>query len=136
MDTLHGPKENDLDILSLFRQYAIPHQVILSKVDRVLTKKGKPLKNGVAESKIQELREILHGLRPVVQPDPRLEGPGALGEILTCSAETKVDKTKVPLGVSAIRWSILTAAGFGGSVETKQPIAPSQVASTYSATAA
>ncbi|KAL1964041.1 hypothetical protein VTN77DRAFT_7587 [Rasamsonia byssochlamydoides] len=135
VDSLHGLKDNDRDILALFRQYAIPHQIILSKVDRILAKKGKPIKGGVTASKIQELRAILHGLRPQVQPKGRLEGPGALGEILTCSAETRVDKGKTtPLGVSAIRWSILTAAGFGGSVEVKTA-PPSQAATTLSKSA-
>jgi GTP-binding protein len=132
IDTLHGLKDLDRDILALFRQHAIPHQIILSKVDRVLSKDGnsKSLKSGVTQARLQTLREILYGLKPAVQPDARVEGPGALGEILTCSAETQIDGTKQPLGVSAIRWSILTAAGFDGSLEAKPSTMPSEVTSS------
>jgi GTP-binding protein len=116
IDSLHGLKDRDRDLLGLLRQNAIPHQIILSKVDRILAKSIKSLRTGVAEPKLRELRNITHGLKPVVQPVGFGEGPGALGEILTCSAEVKVDG-KTPLGISAIRWSILTASGFDGSVE-------------------
>lgn len=67
---------------------------------------------------------MLQDLRPIVQPDGRTEGPGALGEILTCGAETCIAPGQF-LGVSALRWAILSAAGFGGSVEVKEnPVVP------------
>lgn len=60
---------------------------------------------------------MLQDLRPLVQPDPRVsEGPGALGELITCSAETHIDPGRV-LGVDAVRWAILSAAGIDGSLE-------------------
>lgn len=60
---------------------------------------------------------MLQDLRPLVQPDPRLsEGPGALGELITCSAETSIGPGRV-LGVDAARWAILSAAGIDGSLE-------------------
>lgn len=60
---------------------------------------------------------MLQDMRPIVQPDPRIsEGPGALGEILTCSAETTVGPGRM-LGIDAVRWAILAAAGIDGSLE-------------------
>lgn len=60
---------------------------------------------------------MLQDLRPVVQPDPRVsEGPGALGELITCSAETPIGSGRV-LGIDAVRWAILSAAGIDGSLE-------------------
>lgn len=60
---------------------------------------------------------MLEDLRPVVQPDPRVsEGPGALGELITCGAETPIGPGRV-LGVNAVRWAILAAAGIDGSLE-------------------
>lgn len=53
-------------------------------------------------------------LRPVVQPNPSVaEGPVALGEILASSAETQLGRGRGALGVNAIRWAILSAAGLG-----------------------
>ncbi|KAI9370849.1 P-loop containing nucleoside triphosphate hydrolase protein [Aspergillus egyptiacus] len=116
IDSEHGIKPADDAILSLFREYAIPHQIILSKVDKLLVKKkSKPTSVPSAE-KLAGLRATLENLRPVVQPDARTAGPGALGELLTCSSQTALGPGKF-LGISAVRWAILSAAGFGGSVE-------------------
>lgn len=54
-------------------------------------------------------------MRLIVQPKSN-DGRGALGEILTCSAENSVGKGK-PLGMSAVRWAILSAAGLDGGME-------------------
>ncbi|KAJ5679812.1 GTP-binding protein EngB [Penicillium macrosclerotiorum] len=117
IDSEHGIKKNDADILSLFRRYAIPHQIIISKVDKVLAKSRKQIKSGASAAGIQKLHDMLNSMRPVVQPDPRTsEGPGALGEILTCSADTLIESGRV-LGVDAVRWAILSAAGIDGSLE-------------------
>lgn len=60
---------------------------------------------------------MLKDMKPVIQPDPYTSGgPGALGEILTCSADVSVGPGQA-LGVDAIRWSILSAAGIDGSLE-------------------
>ncbi|EAW06929.1 translation initiation/elongation factor MRX8 [Aspergillus clavatus NRRL 1] len=125
IDSLHGIKKKDKDILKLFRQYAIPHQIILSKVDKVLAKKKSQVKSGASAANVAALRSMLEDLRPVIQPDGRVEGPGALGEILTCGAETPTGPGQF-LGISAIRWAILSAAGFDGGVEVKPESIPSE----------
>ena len=133
IDSEHGIKQKDADILGLFRRYAIPHQIILSKVDKVLAKKKKQVMTGVSAVSVQRLQTMLRDLRPVIQPDPRLsEGPGALGEILTCSAEVPIGPGRV-LGGDAVRWAILSAAGIDGSLEGGQP-AP-DITSTSTSTA-
>ncbi|EPS33210.1 hypothetical protein PDE_08172 [Penicillium oxalicum 114-2] len=121
IDSEHGIKQNDADILGLFRRYAIPHQVVLSKVDKILAKGKKQMKTGASAIGIQRLQDVLRTLRPLVQPDPSAsDGPGALGEILTCSADTPVGPGRV-LGVDAVRWAILSAAGIDGSLEGALP---------------
>lgn len=107
----------------LLRKYAIPHQIILSKVDKVLLKNKKSVKTGAPPANIAKLKKVLQELKPVIQPDGRMEGPGALGEILTASAETSLGNGRY-LGVSALRWAILSAAGFDGYVEAKPAVIP------------
>ena len=125
IDSEHGLKKIDQDLLTLFRQYAIPHQVIMSKADKALAKTKKKAKTGASVASIAALQKTLQDLKPIIQPDGRLEGPGALGEILTSSTETNVAPGQF-LGVSALRWAILSAAGFGGSVEVKgEPVVSS-----------
>src|SRR5437764_324882 len=85
VDALHGLKDSDAQLLEMFRHNAIPHQVILSKVDRILLPKQTRMPSkALLESRTAELRELIAGLRKKIQP-PR-DGPPALGEILTCSS--------------------------------------------------
>jgi GTP-binding protein len=90
----------------------------VSKVDKVLSKKKK-LKFGVSTAGIERLQSMLRDLKPVVQPDLSVsEGPGALGEIITAGAET-LTSTGQALGVDAVRWAILSAAGIGEDIVAK-----------------
>ncbi|OJJ49139.1 hypothetical protein ASPZODRAFT_140078 [Penicilliopsis zonata CBS 506.65] len=118
IDSEHGIKQTDQDILASFRRYAIPHQIILSKVDKVLNKNKKQIKSGASTTSVAGLQTMLHKLKPIIQPDGRIAGPGALGEILTCSSETAVGDGSF-LGVNAVRWAILSAAGFDGSINVQ-----------------
>ncbi|KAJ6126652.1 GTP-binding protein EngB [Penicillium sp. IBT 18751x] len=134
IDSEHGIKPNDAYILGLFRRYAIPHQIVLSKVDKVLGKKQKQVKTGVSTVGLQRLQEMLHSLREAVQPDIRVsEGPGALGELITCSADIKIGPGRV-LGVDAVRWAILSAAGIDGSLEGGT-LAPKKISAASTALA-
>ncbi|KAJ5934991.1 GTP-binding protein EngB [Penicillium verhagenii] len=120
IDSEHGIKKNDAEILQLFRHYAIPHQIILSKVDKVLAKTKKQVKSGASAVSVQRLQTMLQDLRPKVQPDIRIsEGPGALGELVTCSADVSIGGGQF-LGVNAVRWAILSAAGIDGSLQAAQ----------------
>ena len=89
------------------------------------------MKSGATPHRISALRRTLEELRPVVQPAGQV---GALGEIVTCSAETSLGAGKA-LGIDALRWSILTATGFGGSVEVKDNTIPGNSSSGKAATA-
>ena len=121
VDSMHGLKQKDDDILSLLRAYGISHQVILSKVDKILIgEKGQKKKaTGKATTSIANMsafRSFLLDLKPVVQPEDRSQGPGGLGELVSCSAETVVRPGRL-LGISTVRWAILAAAGYDGSVQ-------------------
>lgn len=135
IDSHHGIKSHDADILNILRERAIPHQVILSKVDSILLDhkqkgghhnkgKQKTLAKEVgraegegrwpdywADGSLEILKDSVNReIKPQIQPP--IPVPGALGEILTCSA--KMDQyQKGGLGISAIRVAILRAIGFG-----------------------
>ena len=117
VDPLHGLKRSDEEILSLFRQNSVSHQIILSKVDRVLFKETKP-SLGRKERNLQLLDDIVDELKPMVQPE-KGDGPGALGEIVTCSAEKTVNGVK--MGINNVRWAVLAATGLH---EDKRKILP------------
>lgn len=56
-----------------------------------------------------------------MQP-PGEEGPGALGEILTCSSETFV--RGMGLGMEGVRWAVCSAVGIDGMVEGRREVVP------------
>ncbi|PWY88407.1 hypothetical protein BO70DRAFT_385578 [Aspergillus heteromorphus CBS 117.55] len=118
IDGLHGIKRSDLNMLELFREYAIPHQVIVSKVDKILAKRRNQVMSGVTEANILGVRKSLRDLKAIIQPVGRSEGPPALGEILTCSSSVSGNHGD-HLGMSAIRWAILAAAGYDGRMEVR-----------------
>lgn len=119
VDALHGLKSSDEQLLALFRQHATPHQVILSKVDRILWPGPKLPSAGKLERGALELKKTVEHVRGKVQPTIH-DGPGALGEILTCSAEKSLEHGK-KLGINSIRWAILAATGLGSLRKNRVP---------------
>ena len=107
VDARHGLKALDEEILSLFRHQGVAHQVVLSKIDRVLFPKNK-ISQECMERNLPFLDETCGELRGKIQPG-KADGPEALGEIICCSAETSIDKEK--LGLGNLRWAVLAATG-------------------------
>ena len=123
VDSKQGLKRSDKELLSFFRQNAVSHQVILSKVDRILFGKKKP---SLARMKLKspDLNRICQELRGKIQPGHG-DGPEALGEILVCSAEAKLERSR--LGISNIRWAVLAATGLS---EAKRKLLPSDLSTS------
>ncbi|KAL8737446.1 MAG: hypothetical protein Q9181_001662 [Wetmoreana brouardii] len=109
VDSMHGLKKSDEALLQSLRESAISHQIVLSKVDRILYSKGRDYsttiqRNAAAlQSKFESIRNQLDAMD--------IAGPKALGEVLACSTMTSLEKGKW-LGVNNLRWSILAATGF------------------------
>lgn len=110
VDPLHGLKRSDAEILRLFRENAVPHQIILSKVDRILFPNNKKPSTERIERNSPDLDRICEDLRQQIQPGQG-EGPEALGEILTCSGEATLGGRKI--GIDSVRWAVLAATGLG-----------------------
>ena len=120
VDALHGLKRSDEELLSLFRQHAVSHQIILSKVDRILFPRGNPSAARL-ERNLPELERVCENLITKVQPGIR-DGPEALGEIVTCSSEVAISGSK--LGLNNVRWAVLAATGL---IEEKRKLSPSNM---------
>ena len=118
----HGLKLTDEEILSQFRQHGIAHQVILSKVDRILSSKKRITVEHV-EKNIHALDAICADMRAKIQPG-KADGPEALGELVCCSGETILEGQR--LGIDKLRWAVLAATGLG---DIRRKILPSQIAS-------
>ena len=125
VDALHGLKRSDIELLSLFRQNAVSHQVILSKADRILFGSHRPSVTRI-ERNSPELSRICQQLRGEIQPGHG-DGPEALGEILAFSAEVKLEGKE--LGIDNVRWAVLAATGLG---KAKRKLLPSELSTDIS----
>ena len=106
IDAKVGIKKNDAQLLALLRQSAIPHQVVMSKVDAVLFSNKARAKKGTGLAILQDsIREVRNQIQPQVN-----EGPPALGEIICCSGEM-TGRVPKKLGVDALRHAVLKAVG-------------------------
>jgi GTP-binding protein len=109
IDPLHGMKKTDMQLLTLFRQQNIPHQILFPKVDRHLFPSSTRLPSeGALQRRFQDLRNKMEDIAKAVQPDTEDES-GALGEIIACSSEYKHNGKK--LGIDMVRHAMLQAAG-------------------------
>ncbi|KAL9104194.1 MAG: hypothetical protein Q9163_000846 [Psora crenata] len=117
----HGLKRADEEILNLFRQQGVSHQVILSKADRVLFPKSK-VSVSQTEKNLPALDGVCAAVKSKIQPG-KYDGPEALGEIICCSGETALGGQK--LGIDKLRWAVLAATGLG---DVGRKIRPSEIA--------
>ncbi|KAK3210070.1 hypothetical protein GRF29_44g1526207 [Pseudopithomyces chartarum] len=123
IDAQHGIKDKDRSLLASLRLGGIPHQVILSKLDKlylpdarsIKRSDGKRLDKLKSKGTLEDLRKTMDRIRSDIQPST---GGGALGEILACSSEVLVDERR--LGIDAVRFAILQAIGFAFRTDQHQ----------------
>lgn len=109
VDVRHGLKSSDEVLLAELRRNAVSHQIILSKVDKILIPGPKTPSRSRLYENARKLDEIYKNIRAKIQPG-RSDGPEALGEIISCSAEKSLGRGRRP-GINQIRWAILAATG-------------------------
>ncbi|KAI9745518.1 MAG: hypothetical protein M1818_001052 [Claussenomyces sp. TS43310] len=122
VDAAHGIKTSDEQLLALFRQNGVPHQIILLKVDRVLFPNSRTPSERALEARFAELRRTIEAVHTVVQPSLEDES-AALGEIIACSTEGGAGLGGKKMGIDAVRHAMLQAAGLEYKLKEK-PVAP------------
>ncbi|OJD40520.1 gtp binding protein [Diplodia corticola] len=113
----HGLKPSDRQVLDILARNGVPHQVVLSKADKLLLPKAKDNSMGVVQKGLSNLRDVQDAVVKEFQLREReKKGTPALGEILTVSSNkgmsdgegaSRADK----IGINGLRWAILQAAG-------------------------
>lgn len=110
IDAEVGITKTDSQILDVLRMAGTPHQVVLSKVDKIVNiERGKPLSETKAESFLAKLEKTYGSIREKVRREDT-RGAGVLDDIL-CTSTTKSLEKGGCIGVDALRWSVLQAAG-------------------------
>ncbi len=120
IDSEVGLKDSDRQLLAIFRKEEIPHQIVLSKVDKLLfQKKNRKPSEGALNSRLQVLSQVFDAVRRETQTGT--EGfedlRGAFGEILASSSERPFGQV---LGIEEVRHSMLAAAGLELGTERKK----------------
>jgi GTP-binding protein len=115
IDAVHGVKTRDLTLLKHFEDNAIPYQVILSKVDKiVMTDSHSP-----SAEKLTRMVKKLDKVYEQVEADFRKLDQGSRPkkrDILAASAEKQLKRLQgwgggVKIGVDAVRWAVLKSCG-------------------------
>ena len=108
VDALHGVKESDRQIVQMLKGLAVPYQVVLSKVDRVLFDGTRVPSDKALDGRLIVLRRRMEEIRELVRLETEEDG-GSVGEVIACSAEKRAEGKL--LGIDALRFAMLHAAG-------------------------
>lgn len=118
IDAEHGVKASDQHMLDILQEAGTPHQIILSKSDKLIY----PTANAPSIEKIQQRIEKLHGItekvREKVVPKGK-RGNAVLNDIICCSSEKTLDRGRM-IGMDEVRWAVLQAAGLQCDISGKK----------------
>jgi len=110
IDGEHGVKRSDIELLEILRFNGITHQIVLSKIDKVLLPSGKATIDAMNRN-LGKLQGIFEEVKRKIMAKER-RGVAALNDMLTTSAEVDVPfASGNKLGVDVLRWEVLSAAG-------------------------
>ena len=114
VDTEHGLKNSDVQLLVNLRQEGIPHQIVLSKVDKLLYPEPKAPSPQKLHNRLLKLQDTCAGLKDKLnEAAADVGGRSAMLDLLCCSAEKSIDEKgrNRRIGIDELRWSVLTACG-------------------------
>ena len=111
VDSEHGLKATDVQLLTHLRQQGIAHQVVLSKVDKLLYPAAKPPGPQKLSNGLLKLRDLCGSIRQRLNQEAG--GRDLMLDILCCSSEKGLDEKNRhrKLGIDEVRWAVLGACG-------------------------
>lgn len=111
VDAAHGLKASDITLLTHLRRLGISHQIVLSKVDKLLYSGSKPPGPQKLHNGLLELRDLRAGIQQRLNAEIG-DRRYTTGDILCCSAEKSMEgQPHRKLGVDEVRWAVLSACG-------------------------
>lgn len=117
IDAEHGIKDTDAAMLDLFRQEAIPHQIVLSKIDKLFAARG-AARPEVFEKNIGKLQSCFESITSKVRA--QRGGLPPHNVILGSSTVLAWPITgSVKLGLNLLRCEVLRAADLGQAVTSR-----------------
>lgn len=112
VDAVHGLKNSDIQILTHLRRRGISHQVILSKVDKLLHPGSKWPGPQKLTRGLLKLKETCRNIQERLDAEAG-DGRKIAADILCCSAEKGVNKEDKhqKIGIDEVRWAVISACG-------------------------
>ena len=112
VDAEHGLKRSDKSLLTDLRRRGLSHQIVLSKVDKVIYPKTKPPGPQELHERLQRLRNQCEQMHQVLNDET---GDQIIGtsDILCTSSEKSLDmfSRHRKIGIDELRWAIVSACG-------------------------
>lgn len=114
VDIEHGLKDTDKMMLRLLRTEAVPHQLIVCKIDKILL----PSPKSRAKPSLDRLPAVTKRMAELVAEAAEHGGPSLLRDPLGCSTTFAYPKaTGALMGVEDIRAAVLAATGLNSDFQ-------------------
>ncbi|KAK4554691.1 hypothetical protein LTR86_008193 [Recurvomyces mirabilis] len=115
VDAEHGLKGSDIQLLTHLRRRGVAHQVVLSKVDKLLFPNAKPPSAEKLSSGLLKLKELCADVKSTLDREAG-DGRERLMDVLCCSSEKSLEvgsqgQRHKKVGVDEVRWAVLSACG-------------------------
>lgn len=103
--------QTDMQLFQLLYEMNVPHQIVFSKVDKLLPPGKNPWSGeGVPEKVAADLGKKITLVKDQLREIHTGGGMKTMEDVLACSSVTMGPKGQ-PLGVAGVRWAVLQAAG-------------------------
>ncbi|TID15362.1 uncharacterized protein E2P81_ATG08426 [Venturia nashicola] len=109
IDAEHGVKSSDQHMLDILQEAGTPHQIILSKSDKLIYPTANTPSPGKLQQHMEKLHQITEKVREKVVPKGK-RGNAVLNDIVCCSSAKTLDRGRM-IGMDEVRWAVLQAAG-------------------------
>lgn len=109
IDAEHGVKASDQHMLDILQEAGTPHQIILSKSDKLIYHKTWTPGLEKIQQRIEKLHEITEKVREKVVPKGK-RGNAVLNDIICCTSKRTLDIGGM-VGMDEVRWAVLQATG-------------------------
>jgi GTP-binding protein len=127
VDASHSLKTSDIDLLRLLSRSSLPHQIVLTKLDKLLLPTSKTSPQTLLTHLSTKLPPLFASIRATLEKEVYRDSKGKIirmgtrvsGDILGVSSEIGVPKGEKgrKMGVDVLRWECLAAAGLESDME-------------------
>lgn len=112
VDAEHGLKGSDVQLLTHLRRQGVAHQVVMSKVDKLLYPGARAPGAQKLSNGLMKVKDMCSSIRRQLDEEAG-DGRESRMDILCCSAEKGLDEKNKhrKLGIDEVRWAVLSACG-------------------------